>query len=159
MTRPARTALAAAALAALYALSAGAQFSYKTGVDVAGFTVTVVDRAGETVADLEADDFEVREDGVPQSVTYFVTGSGRRGGAAAHRAAVRHQRKHGEGSGVLAERGHQVPEDVFEGRRFHARRIRRRRARGAVFAGRVSAPGRAHSQRQGQRAARRSTTP
>ena len=45
-------------------LSARAQFSYKTGVDVAGFTVTVVNRAGETIADLKADDFEVREDGV-----------------------------------------------------------------------------------------------
>ena len=52
-------------------LSARAQFSYKTGVDVAGFTVTVVNRAGETVTDLKADDFDVREDGVVQSVTYF----------------------------------------------------------------------------------------
>jgi Ca-activated chloride channel family protein len=76
MTPPARTALAAVALAALYTLSARAQFSYKTNVDVAGFAVTVVDKAGETVADLEADDFDVREDGVPQSVTYFATGSG-----------------------------------------------------------------------------------
>jgi Ca-activated chloride channel family protein len=58
----------------LYVLSAGAQFSYKTGIDVAGFTLTVVDRAGQTVKDLRADDFEVREDGVPQAVTYFVTG-------------------------------------------------------------------------------------
>jgi Ca-activated chloride channel family protein len=76
MTPPARTALAAVALAALYTLSARAQFSYKTNVDVAGFAVTVVDKAGETVADLKADDFDVREDGVPQSVTYFATGSG-----------------------------------------------------------------------------------
>jgi len=76
MTPTARTALAAAALAALYTLSARAQFSYKTNVDVAGFAVTVVDKGGETVADLKADDFDVREDGVPQSVTYFATGSG-----------------------------------------------------------------------------------
>ena len=41
---------------------------------MAGFTVTVVNRAGETVKDLKADDFEVREDGVAQSVTYFVDG-------------------------------------------------------------------------------------
>ena len=75
MTPPARTALAAVALAALYTLSARAQFSYKTNVDVAGFAVTVVDKAGETVADLKADDFDVREDGVPQPVTYFATGS------------------------------------------------------------------------------------
>ena len=50
--------------------------SYKTHVDVAGFAVTVVDKAGETVADLKADDFDVREDGVPQPVTYFATGAG-----------------------------------------------------------------------------------
>ena len=74
MSRPVRTGLAAAALTALYSLSAWAQFSYKTGVDVAGFTVTVVTRAGETVAGLQADDFDVREDGVAQSVTYFATG-------------------------------------------------------------------------------------
>lgn len=76
MTSPIRLALAAAALTGLSALSAGAQFSYKTGVDVAAFTVTVVDRAGETVSDLRADEFDVREDGVPQAVTYFMAGPG-----------------------------------------------------------------------------------
>jgi Ca-activated chloride channel homolog len=76
MTRPTRTALVVAALIGLYTLSARAQFSYKTGVDVAGFTVTVVDRAGETVSNLRADDFEVREDGVSQAVTYFIAGDG-----------------------------------------------------------------------------------
>ena len=76
MTRLARIACAAAVLVGLYALSAGAQFSYKTGIDVAGFTVTVVNRAGDNVEDLKADDFEVREDGVSQSVTYFTTGAG-----------------------------------------------------------------------------------
>ena len=76
MTSPTRTALAAVALATLYTLSVRAQFWYKTHVDVAGFAVTVVDKAGETVADLKADDFDVREDGVPQPVTYFATGAG-----------------------------------------------------------------------------------
>lgn len=74
MIRPARIALAAAALTALSSLSVRAQFSYKTGVDVAGFTVTVVNRAGETVPNLQAADFDVREDGVAQSVTYFAGG-------------------------------------------------------------------------------------
>lgn len=73
MTRTRQTVLTAA-LTALYSLSAAAQFSYKTGIDVAGFTVTVVDRAGEPVSNLTAGDFDVREDGVPQSVTYFATG-------------------------------------------------------------------------------------
>lgn len=76
MTWPARTVLAAALLAALYSLSAHAQFSYKTEVDVAGFTITVIDQAGESIHGLHADDFDVREDGVGQSVTYFAAGDG-----------------------------------------------------------------------------------
>jgi Ca-activated chloride channel family protein len=76
MTRPVRIAIAATALVGLYALSAGAQFSYKTGIDVAGFAVTVVNRAGENIENLKPEDFEVREDGVPQSVTYFTAGAG-----------------------------------------------------------------------------------
>lgn len=74
MTQAARTALATTALMGLCVLSARAQFSYKTGIDVAGFTVTVVSREGQTVDSLTADDFEVREDGVAQSVTYFTAG-------------------------------------------------------------------------------------
>jgi len=66
--------IAAAALIALWSVSAGAQFSYKTDVDVAGFTVTIVNREGETVGGLEAADFDVREDGVPQAITYFTSG-------------------------------------------------------------------------------------
>jgi Ca-activated chloride channel family protein len=77
MNRPARSALTPAALVVMCVVSAAAaQFSYKTAVDVAGFTVTVVNRAGETVENLRAADFEVREDGVAQSVSYFVAGSG-----------------------------------------------------------------------------------
>jgi Ca-activated chloride channel family protein len=74
MTVPTRSAVAVSMLIGLLVPSARAQFSYKTGVDVAGFTVTVANRAGETITDLTADDFEVREDGMPQSVSYFVAG-------------------------------------------------------------------------------------
>ena len=66
--------VAALTLAALSVLSVRAQFSYKTGIDVASFTVTVLDRAGEPVTGLERDDFEVREDGAPQAVSYFSVG-------------------------------------------------------------------------------------
>jgi Ca-activated chloride channel family protein len=66
----------AVALVSLWSLSALAQFSYKTAVDVAGFAVTVTDRAGEPVRDLKRDDFEVKEDGTLQSVTYFSTSAG-----------------------------------------------------------------------------------
>jgi Ca-activated chloride channel family protein len=76
MNHPVPTVFAAAAFVGLWVLSAGAQFSYKTGIDVAGFAVTVVNREGDTVENLRAEDFEVREDGVPQSVTYFVSGDG-----------------------------------------------------------------------------------
>ena len=76
MNRLPRIAAATALLMGLCALSAWAQFSYKTGIDVAGFTVTVVDREGETVEGLKAVDFDVREDGVPQAVTYFMSGAG-----------------------------------------------------------------------------------
>jgi Ca-activated chloride channel family protein len=75
MTPFPRTPVVALALAGLYSLSAGAQFSYKTGIDVAGFTVTVLNRAGEPVPDLGTEDFEVREDGVLQTVAYFGTAS------------------------------------------------------------------------------------
>jgi Ca-activated chloride channel family protein len=65
--------LVVAALIEWSSLSIDGQFRYKTGIDVAGFTVTVVDKAGEPVQDLVADDFEVKEDGAHQSVSYFST--------------------------------------------------------------------------------------
>ena len=75
MSRVVRSVLALTVLTALCVLSARAQYSYKTGVDVAGFTVTVVTRTGETVSDLKAEDFDVREDGVAQTVSYFAVGA------------------------------------------------------------------------------------
>jgi Ca-activated chloride channel family protein len=55
-------------------LSAGGQFTYKTGIEVVSFTVTVLDRAGAPVGELKAVDFEVKEDGAVQDVTYFASG-------------------------------------------------------------------------------------
>jgi len=78
MTRPAALSILALTLAALCMVSAaarGGQFSYKTGIDIAGFGVTVHTRAGEAVQNLTADDFEVREDGTLQAVTYFSAGA------------------------------------------------------------------------------------
>jgi Ca-activated chloride channel family protein len=63
------------AFAALFSLSADAQFSYKTGIDVAGFTVTVVNRNGDPVSHLRPEDFDVQEDGVKQTVSYFSAGT------------------------------------------------------------------------------------
>jgi Ca-activated chloride channel family protein len=66
------------ALAAVLFLASprvSAQFSFKTGIDVAAFGVSVLSREGDAIAGLSARDFEVREDGVPQTVTYFSPGS------------------------------------------------------------------------------------
>jgi Ca-activated chloride channel homolog len=58
----------------LFAYPATAQ-SYRTGVDVVSFSVTVVDRHGTPVSDLTAGDFEIQEDGVPQTLAYFSPGA------------------------------------------------------------------------------------
>jgi Ca-activated chloride channel family protein len=50
------------------------QIRYQTGIDVVGLTVTVVERNNAPVTDLSLDDFEVREDGVVQRLTYFSAG-------------------------------------------------------------------------------------
>lgn len=71
------TRLLLAFLLPLMFLSArAAQFSFKSGIEVASFTVTVVNRSGEPVSGLTVDDFEVAEDGVPQALTYFGSGGG-----------------------------------------------------------------------------------
>jgi Ca-activated chloride channel family protein len=76
MSRAGATSTVTAIVLVLCGLSASGQFSYKTGVDVAAFTVTVVDRTGEAVPDLTAKDFEIREEGVLQTVSYFSAGTG-----------------------------------------------------------------------------------
>ena len=47
---------------------------FRSGVDLASFGVTVVDRKGGLVTDLGREDFEVREDGTIQRVNLFVRG-------------------------------------------------------------------------------------
>jgi Ca-activated chloride channel homolog len=76
MTRGAGAILSTLSLASALSLSAAAQFSYKSGIEVAGFTVTVLSRTGEPVSDLKVEDFEVQEDGVKQTVSYFSAGVG-----------------------------------------------------------------------------------
>jgi Ca-activated chloride channel family protein len=50
------------------------QFTYRSGVDVAALGVTVVDRRGAPIQGLSVDDFEVREDGALQTISYFHAG-------------------------------------------------------------------------------------
>ena len=69
--------IAAAALAGLAGLtpclSAG-QTPFRTRIDVVSLTVSVSDRSGGMAGDLRAEDFEVLEDGKPQTLTYFSPG-------------------------------------------------------------------------------------
>jgi VWFA-related protein len=62
----------------------GQQPVFKAGVDVVNFGVTAVDRKGELITDLTRDDFEVREDGHPQTIQYFTRGLAAGEGPAAH---------------------------------------------------------------------------
>jgi Ca-activated chloride channel family protein len=49
--------------------------TFRTGVDLATFGVTVVDRKGEYLTNLTLDDFEVLEDGQKQTLKYFSRGT------------------------------------------------------------------------------------
>ncbi len=56
-----------------------ARQQFKAGVDVTTFGVTVTDRKGHIVTDLTKADFEIAEDGKPQSIQYFARGDGESG--------------------------------------------------------------------------------
>lgn len=56
--------------------SVGGQQSFRSGVELATFGVTVVDRRGNLVTDLTRDDFELIEDGRPEELQYFAVGDG-----------------------------------------------------------------------------------
>ena len=49
--------------------------TFRTGIDLATFGVTVVDRKGEYLTNLTLDDFEVLEDGQKQAIKYFARGT------------------------------------------------------------------------------------
>ncbi|MDP1572451.1 MAG: VWA domain-containing protein [Vicinamibacterales bacterium] len=51
-----------------------AQPTFRAGVDLVTFGVSVVDQAGRLVTDLREDDFEIREDGTPQTLASFARG-------------------------------------------------------------------------------------
>jgi Ca-activated chloride channel homolog len=71
MTRP----LAAVLTTALAVTTIAAQTpTFRAGIDLVRFGVTVSDRQGAYLADLTADDFVVLEDGKPQQIAYFARG-------------------------------------------------------------------------------------
>ena len=49
--------------------------TFRTGIDLATFGVTVVDKKGEYLTDLNAEDFEIIEDGQKQPLKYFARGT------------------------------------------------------------------------------------
>ncbi len=53
----------------------GQQAVFRARLDLVTFGVTVVDRRGQFIDDLSVEDFEVLEDGRPQTVTHFAPGS------------------------------------------------------------------------------------
>jgi Ca-activated chloride channel homolog len=48
---------------------------FRSGVDLVHFAVTVVDRRGAPIADLTREDFEIVEEGRPQQIAYFTSGT------------------------------------------------------------------------------------
>src|SRR5204863_5598022 len=49
--------------------------TFRMGIERATFGVTVVDKKGEYLADLNAEDFEIIEDGQKQTLKYFARGT------------------------------------------------------------------------------------
>jgi Ca-activated chloride channel family protein len=56
------------------ALVSAQQPTFRGGIDLATFGVTVTDKKGTFIDDLTIDDFEIVEDGKKQTLTYFVRG-------------------------------------------------------------------------------------
>ncbi len=62
--------------AILSGVTLSGQQVFRAGVDLTTFGVTVTDRRGNIVSGLSQDDFQVLEDGVPQTIRYFAQGEG-----------------------------------------------------------------------------------
>jgi len=75
----------AAASIALGLTTLGAQTpTFRTGIDLATFAVTVVDRKGEYLTNLSLEDFEILEDGQKQAIKYFARGTDLENGPEVH---------------------------------------------------------------------------
>jgi Ca-activated chloride channel family protein len=58
--------------------------TFRTGIDLATFGVTVVDRKGEYLTNLNLEDFEILEDGQKQAIKYFARGADLENGPEMH---------------------------------------------------------------------------
>ena len=64
----------AALVAGAPVLVQGQQAEFRAGIDLVQIGVTVIDRDGAFITDLTQDDFEILEEGQPQTMTYFAPG-------------------------------------------------------------------------------------
>jgi Ca-activated chloride channel homolog len=62
------------ATGALATATVAAQQRFKAGVDLVHFSVVVTDKQGSPITGLKSEDFELLEEGKPQTVTYFTEG-------------------------------------------------------------------------------------
>src|SRR4051794_14447581 len=62
------------ASAAGITLTGAAQQRFKAGVDLIHFSVILTDKQGAPITGLQAEDFEVVEEGKPQTISYFSEG-------------------------------------------------------------------------------------
>jgi len=77
--------LAFSAIVAITMTTLSAQTpTFRTGIDLMTFGVTIVDKKGEFLADLNEDDFEIIEDGQKQAVKYFARGTDLESGPEMH---------------------------------------------------------------------------
>jgi Ca-activated chloride channel family protein len=84
MVRAMRLALLLAVALSVPAVAELAQPTFRGGVDLVTFGVTVADKKGNLLTDLTADDFEVFEDGKLQPLKHFTRGLGEGEGPATH---------------------------------------------------------------------------
>jgi Ca-activated chloride channel family protein len=75
--------IAAAVIYAMTSLVAQTP-TFRTGIDLATFGVTVVDRKGEYLTSLNVEDFEILEDGQKQTIKYFARGTDLENGPEMH---------------------------------------------------------------------------
>ena len=69
-------AVAGLALSAIDGSRLRAAGQFRSRIDLVTMGITVTDRRGNFIADLTRDDFEIREDGRPQTITSFARGDG-----------------------------------------------------------------------------------
>jgi Ca-activated chloride channel homolog len=77
-------ALVATILATCLAYPAAQQATFRAGTELVSITATVADRRGQFLTDLTRDDFEVLEDGKPQTLQQFARGDDLESGPDVH---------------------------------------------------------------------------